>query len=114
MRLAFDALVVVGRSADLKAMAWRNWASPRAGTVETNEFLQTNCPNVSPPATFAGPYTVYAAPRVGLVRGRRCAVRSVQEVPRRLSVIPWAHFVEPEAGAVGLNRSKRKNAHPYD
>ena len=121
-RIAFDRiLVAVGRVANLKGYGLEELGIKVSKTVEVNEFLQTNVPNIYACGDVAGPYQFthtaahmawYAsvnalfAPLLGL-RGGKFKVD--------YSVIPWATFTEPEVARVGLNEldAKEKNI-PYE
>jgi pyruvate/2-oxoglutarate dehydrogenase complex dihydrolipoamide dehydrogenase (E3) component len=120
--IAFDKiLVAVGRIANLKGFGLEELGVKVGKTVEVNEFLQTNFPNIYACGDVAGPYQFthtaahmawYAsvnalfAPLLGL-RGGKFKVD--------YSVIPWATFTEPEVARVGLNEldAKEKNI-PYE
>lgn len=117
-RIAFDQiLVAVGRAARLKGFGLEELGVKTGKTIEVNEFLQTNIPNIYACGDVAGPYQFthtashmawYAAvnslfePLLGL-RGGKFKVD--------YSVIPWATFTEPEVARVGLNEleAKEKN-----
>lgn len=121
-RIPFDQiLVAVGRAANLKGFGLEELGVKVGKTVEVNEFLQTNFPNIYACGDVAGPYQFthtaahmawYAsvnalfAPLLGL-RGGKFKVD--------YSVIPWATFTEPEVARVGLNEldAKEKNI-PYE
>ena len=121
-RIAFDQiLVAVGRVANLRGYGLEELGIKVGKTVEVNEFLQTNFPNIYACGDVAGPYQFthtaahmawYAsvnalfAPLLGL-RGGKFKVD--------YSVIPWATFTEPEVARVGLNEldAKEKNI-PYE
>ncbi|MGH8541617.1 MAG: dihydrolipoyl dehydrogenase family protein, partial [Stenotrophobium sp.] len=121
-RIPFDEiLVAVGRAANLKGYGLEELGVKTGKTVEVNEFLQTNFPNIYACGDVAGPYQFthtaahmawYAsvnalfAPLLGL-RGGKFKVD--------YSVIPWATFTEPEVARVGLNEqdAKEKNI-PYE
>ncbi len=109
-RVGFDQiLVAVGRSARLTGYGLETLGVKCGKSVEVNEFLQTNFPNIWACGDVAGPYQFthtaahmawYAAvnslfaPLLAL-RGGRFKVD--------YSVIPWATFTEPEVARVGLN-----------
>ena len=117
VRIAFDAvLVAVGRSANLKGFGLEELGIPAGKTVETNEFLQTNFPNIYAAGDVAGPFqfTHTAAHQAWYA-----AVNSLFDPFRKFradySVIPAATFIEPEVARVGLNEleAKEKNL-PYE
>lgn len=114
-RIPFDQIVVaVGRTANLTGFGLEELGVKTGKTVEVNEFLQTNFPNIYACGDVAGPYQFthtaahmawYAsvnalfAPVLGL-RGGKFKVD--------YSVIPWATFTEPEVARVGLNELEAK------
>jgi pyruvate/2-oxoglutarate dehydrogenase complex dihydrolipoamide dehydrogenase (E3) component len=57
VRIPFDAvLVAVGRVANLKGFGLEALGIPTGRTVDTNEFLQTNYPNIYAAGDVAGPF----------------------------------------------------------
>jgi pyruvate/2-oxoglutarate dehydrogenase complex dihydrolipoamide dehydrogenase (E3) component len=110
LRIPFDAvLVAVGRVANLKGYGLEELGIAADRTIETNEFLQTNYPNIYAAGDVTGPYqfTHTAAHQAWYA-----AVNSLFDPFRKFradySVIPWAIFVEPEVACVGLNESEAK------
>jgi pyruvate/2-oxoglutarate dehydrogenase complex dihydrolipoamide dehydrogenase (E3) component len=116
--IAFDAiLVAVGRAARLKGYGLEALGVKCGKTLEVNEFLQTNFPNIFAAGDVAGPYQFthtashmawYAA--VNSLFGPLLALRGgLFKVDYR--VIPWATFTEPEVARVGLNEieAREKN-----
>ena len=74
------------------------------GTIEVNEFLQSNIPTIYACGDVAGPYQFT---HVGAHQAWYASVNSLFGIIRRFkadySVIPWATFIEPEVARVGLN-----------
>ena len=116
MRIPFDALLVaVGRTANLNGYGLEELGIPPAAHsgqwLPADEFpehlCRRRCRRSLPVHPYGGPS--------GLVRRRQRAFRPTQEVPRRLSVIPWATFVDPEVARVGLNEIEAKErGTPYE
>jgi pyruvate/2-oxoglutarate dehydrogenase complex dihydrolipoamide dehydrogenase (E3) component/uncharacterized membrane protein YdjX (TVP38/TMEM64 family) len=112
VRVAFDALLcALGRAPNTGGYGLEELGIPttRAGTIETNEYLQTLYPNVYACGDVAGPYQFthvashqawYAA--VNALFGRWWKLRV------DYSVIPWATFTDPEVARVGLNELEAK------
>lgn len=115
-RIAFgQILVAVGRAARLKGYGLEKLGVKTGRTLEVNELLQTNFPNVYACGDVAGPYQFthtaghmawYAAVNalfggVLWLRGGRFKVD--------YSVVPWCTFTEPEVARVGLNESEAKD-----
>ncbi len=108
--IPFDQiLVAVGRFANtqglgLEALGVR---TTDRGTVEVNEYLQTNIPNIYACGDVAGPYqfTHTAAHQAWYV-----AVNSLFGALKKFKVdyrvIPWATFTDPEVARVGINEQE--------
>jgi pyruvate/2-oxoglutarate dehydrogenase complex dihydrolipoamide dehydrogenase (E3) component len=121
-RIPFDQiLVAVGRAARLKGYGLEELGVKAAKTIEVNEFLQTNFPNIYACGDVAGPYQfTHTASHMAWY----CAVNSLFAplLPLRggkfkvdYSVIPWATFTEPEVARVGLNELEAKEKKiPYE
>ena len=110
--IPFDqVLVAVGRMANTTGFGLEELAvrvSDRR-TVEANEFLQTNFPNIYVCGDVTGPYqfTHTAAHQAWYA-----TVNALFGVFRKFkvdySVIPFATFTDPEVGRVGLNELEAK------
>lgn len=113
--LVFDEiLVAVGRSARLKGYGLEALGVKTGRTLEVNEFLQTNFPNIYACGDVAGPYQFthtaahmawYAA--VNALFSPLLWLRGGQ-FKVDYSVIPWATFTAPEVARVGLNETDAK------
>ncbi len=112
VRIEFDqVLVAVGRAANTSGFGLEELGvelSPRR-TVEVNEFLQTNFPNIYACGDVAGPYQfTHTAGH----QAWYAAVNSLFGMFRRFkvdySVIPFATFTTPEVARVGLNEQEAK------
>ncbi len=104
-RIAFDVLLcAVGRVARLQGFGLEELGIATQRTVATNEYLQTQFPNVLAAGDVAGPYqfTHTAAHQAWYA-----AVNGLFGMFRRFkadySVIPWCTFIDPEVARVGLN-----------
>ena len=117
VRIPFDAvLVAVGRSANLKGFGLEELGIPTGRTVETNEFLQTNYPNIYAAGDVAGPFQfTHTAAHQAWYAAVNALFDPFKKFKADYSVIPWATFVEPEVARVGLNEleAKEKNI-PYE
>jgi len=88
----------------------------KQGTIEANEFLRTNYPNIYVCGDVTGPYqfTHTAAHQAWYV-----AVNALFSPFKKFrvdySVIPWATYTDPEVARVGLNEltAKQQNI-PYE
>lgn len=117
VRIPFDAvLVAVGRAANLKGFGLEELGIPTGKTVETNEFLQTNYPNIYAAGDVAGPFQfTHTAAHQAWYAAVNALFDPIKKFKADYSVIPWATFVEPEVARVGLNEldAKEKNI-PYE
>ncbi|WP_293371068.1 FAD-dependent oxidoreductase [Nevskia sp.] len=114
-RVAFDAiLVAVGRAARLTGYGLETLGVRSGRTIEVNEFLQTNFPNIYAVGDVAGPFQFthtashmawYAA--VNSLFGPLLALRG-GKFKVDYSVIPWATFIEPEVARVGLSETEAR------
>jgi dihydrolipoamide dehydrogenase len=111
-RLAYDVvLLALGRSANVAGYGLEDLqvGLTKGKTVEVNEFLQTNYPNIYAAGDVAGPYQfTHTASHMAWY----AAVNSLFGVFKRFavdySVIPWATFTDPEVARVGLNEQEAK------
>ena len=110
VRIPFDAvLVAVGRVANLKGYGLEELGVPATRTVDTNEFLQTNYPNIYACGDVAGPYQfTHTAAHQAWYAAVNALFDPFRKFRADYSVIPWATFVEPEVARVGLNETDAK------
>ncbi len=110
VRIEFDqVLVAVGRAANTTGFGLEELGVElsQRRTIEVNEFLQTNFPNIYACGDVAGPYQfTHTAGH----QAWYAAVNSLFGVFRRFkvdySVIPFATFTNPEVARVGLNEQE--------
>ena len=117
VRIPFDAvLVAVGRAANLKGFGLEELDIPTGKTVETNEFLQTNYPNIYAAGDVAGPFQfTHTAAHQAWYAAVNALFDPIKKFKADYSVIPWATFVEPEVARVGLNELDAKEKKiPYE
>ncbi|MDT8383488.1 MAG: FAD-dependent oxidoreductase [Gammaproteobacteria bacterium] len=107
VRIEFDQLLIaLGRKANVQGFGLEALGIRLApgGTIEADEFLRTNYPNIFVCGDVTGPYqfTHTAAHQAWYA-----AVNALFQPLRRFrvdySVIPWATFTDPEVARVGLN-----------
>jgi pyruvate/2-oxoglutarate dehydrogenase complex dihydrolipoamide dehydrogenase (E3) component/uncharacterized membrane protein YdjX (TVP38/TMEM64 family) len=110
VRIPFDGLLVaVGRAASLKGFGLEELGIPTGRTVETNEFLQTNYPNIYAAGDVAGPFQfTHTAAHQAWYAAVNALFDPLKKFTADYSVIPWATFVEPEVARVGLNEIEAK------
>ncbi|MDE0308536.1 MAG: FAD-dependent oxidoreductase [Acidiferrobacterales bacterium] len=112
VRIEFDVLLIaVGRRARVKGFGLEELGIDLSdhGTIEVNEFLETNIPNIYAIGDVAGPYQFT---HFGSYQATSAASNALLRpfFRRRIdySVIPWATFTEPEVARVGLNEQEAK------
>ncbi|MCM2287962.1 MAG: FAD-dependent oxidoreductase [Sulfuritalea sp.] len=110
VRIPFDAvLVAVGRVANLKGYGLEEVGVATSRTVDTNDFLQTNYPNIYAAGDVAGPYQfTHTAAHQAWYAAVNALFDPFKKFKADYSVIPWATFVEPEVARVGLNETEAK------
>ena len=110
VRIPFDAvLVAVGRVANLKGYGLEDIGVAATRTVEVNEFLQTNYPNIYAAGDVAGPFQfTHTAAHQAWYAAVNALFDPLKKFKADYSVIPWATFVEPEVARVGLNEQEAK------
>ncbi|MBI5108806.1 MAG: FAD-dependent oxidoreductase [Rhodocyclales bacterium] len=110
VRIPFDAvLVAVGRVANLKGYGLEDIGVSTTRTVDTNDFLQTNYPNIYAAGDVAGPYQfTHTAAHQAWYAAVNALFDPFKKFRADYSVIPWATFVEPEVARVGLNETEAK------
>ena len=110
VRIPFDAvLVAVGRVANLKGYGLEDLGIAATRTVATNEFLQTNYPNIYAAGDVAGPFQfTHTAAHQAWYAAVNALFDPFKKFKADYRVIPWATFVEPEVARVGLNEQEAK------
>ncbi|PKO33574.1 MAG: pyridine nucleotide-disulfide oxidoreductase [Betaproteobacteria bacterium HGW-Betaproteobacteria-7] len=117
VHIPFDGLLVaVGRAANLKGFGLEELGIPTGRTVETNEFLQTNYPNIYAAGDVAGPFQfTHTAAHQAWYAAVNALFDPLKKFKADYSVIPWATFVEPEVARVGLNEIEaQEKGIPYE
>jgi pyruvate/2-oxoglutarate dehydrogenase complex dihydrolipoamide dehydrogenase (E3) component len=110
LRVPFDVLLcAVGRVARLQGFGLEELGVPVQRTITTNEYLQTNFPNILAAGDVAGPlqFTHTAAHQAWYA-----AVNGLFGMFRKFkadySVVPWCTFIDPEVARVGLNEQEAR------
>lgn len=119
IKLPFDEIIVaVGRKANTTGFGLEELGVKLSdrGTVATNEFLQTNFPNIYAVGDVAGPYQFT---HVAAHQAWYAAVNALFGMFRKFKadyrVIPWATFTDPEVARVGLNETDARQQNiPYE
>lgn len=112
VQIDFDqVLVAVGRKANVSGFGLENLGVElrKNGTIEANDFLQTNFPNIYVCGDVTGPFqlTHTAAHQAWF-----CAVNGLfgrfKKFKVDYSVIPWVTYTDPEVATVGKNETQLK------
>jgi pyruvate/2-oxoglutarate dehydrogenase complex dihydrolipoamide dehydrogenase (E3) component/uncharacterized membrane protein YdjX (TVP38/TMEM64 family) len=108
--IEFDVLLcAVGRSARLKGFGLEELGIPVNRTVQVNEYLETNYPNILAAGDVAGPYQfTHTAAHQAWYASVNALFGFAKKFKADYSVIPWATFIDPEVARVGLNEQEAK------
>jgi pyruvate/2-oxoglutarate dehydrogenase complex dihydrolipoamide dehydrogenase (E3) component/uncharacterized membrane protein YdjX (TVP38/TMEM64 family) len=103
--IEFDVLLcAVGRSARLAGFGLEELGIPVNRTVQVNEYLETNYPNILAAGDVAGPFQfTHTAAHQAWYASVNGLFGSFKKFKADYSVIPWATFIDPEVARVGLN-----------
>lgn len=119
VEIEFDEiLIAVGRKANIKGFGAQELGIRlrENQTIEANEYLQTNFPNIYVCGDVTGPFQLT---HTASHQAWYCAVNGLFGKLKKFkvdySVIPWATYSDPEVASVGLNeqRAKREGI-PYE
>ena len=106
-KLPFDELIVaVGRKPNTKGFGLEELGIHirRNGTIETNDYLQTEFPNIYAVGDVTGPYQfTHTAAHQAWFAAVNALFGVVKKFRADYRVIPWATFTDPEVARVGLN-----------
>ncbi len=110
VRVAFDALLVaVGRTANIKGFGLEEMGvqvTPR-GTIEADDFLRTNFPNIFCSGDVTGPFQfTHTAAHQSWYAAVNALFGKFKKFRVDYSVIPWSTFVDPEVARVGLKEKE--------
>ncbi|MEJ1296147.1 MAG: FAD-dependent oxidoreductase [Candidatus Sedimenticola sp. (ex Thyasira tokunagai)] len=107
VELEFDqVLVAVGRMANIQGFGLEELGVDisQRRTVEANDFLQTNFPNIYVCGDVAGPYQfTHTAAHQAWYASVNALFGMFRKFRVDYSVIPFATFTDPEVARVGLN-----------
>jgi pyruvate/2-oxoglutarate dehydrogenase complex dihydrolipoamide dehydrogenase (E3) component/uncharacterized membrane protein YdjX (TVP38/TMEM64 family) len=108
--IEFDALLcAVGRSARLKGFGLEDIGVVVNRTVQVNEYLETNFPNILAAGDVAGPYQfTHTAAHQAWYAAVNALFGFAKKFKADYSVIPWATFIDPEVARVGINEQEAK------
>ncbi|HYN62905.1 MAG TPA: FAD-dependent oxidoreductase, partial [Rubrivivax sp.] len=109
-RIAFDVLLcAVGRVARLQGFGLEELGIPVNRTVQVNEYLETNYPNILAAGDVAGPFQfTHAAAHQAWFAAVNGLFGTFKKFKADYSVLPWCTFIDPEVARVGLNEQEAK------
>ncbi len=115
----FDAiLVAVGRVANARGLGLEELGVPLRpnGTIETDDRLRTNYPNIYATGDVAGPYQfTHTAAHQSWYAAVNALFGRLKTFAVDYRVIPWATFTDPEVARVGLNlQEAREQRIPFE
>ena len=112
VQIEFDTLLIaVGRRARISGFGIDQLGIELSSnrTIEINEFLETNFPNIYAVGDVAGPYQfTHFGAHQATSAATNALLRPFYRRRVDYSVIPWATFTEPEVARVGLNEQEAK------
>ena len=111
-RVEFDQLLIaLGRKANVTGFGMEELGVKltKRGTVEADELLRTNYPNIYVCGDVAGPYQfTHTAAHQAWYAAVNALFSPLKKFAVDYSVIPWATFTDPEVARVGLNELEAK------
>ncbi len=119
VRIDFDRIIVaLGRRARVQGFGLEELGVEiaRNGTIEHDDFMRTNYPNVYVCGDVAGPYQfTHVASHQAWYATVNALFSPLKEFRADYRVIPWATFTDPEVARVGLNELEAKERGiPYE
>lgn len=112
VEIEFDEIILaIGRKARTKGFGMEELGirlNPN-GTIETDEFLRTNFPNIFVCGDAAGPYQfTHTASHQAWYASVNSLFGIFKKFKADYSVIPWVTFTDPEVSHVGLSEMDAK------
>ena len=117
--IEFDELLVaVGRKANVTGFGLEELgvALTERGTIEVDDYLRTNYPNIFAVGDVAGPYQfTHAASHQAWHAAVNALFGTFRKFRVDYSALPWTTFLDPEVARVGLNeQDARAQGIPYE
>lgn len=113
-KLSFDQILfAVGRKANTSGFGIEKLGINlrKNGTIETNDFLQTNYPNIFACGDVTGPYQLT---HISGHQAWYCAVNALFGFLKKFKVdysaVPWCTYSDPQVATVGMNESMAKES----
>jgi dihydrolipoamide dehydrogenase len=104
-----EILIAVGRKPNTKGFGLKDIGVEltQRGTIETNQMLQTNFPNIFSAGDVAGPYQfTHTAAHQAWYASVNALFGNFKKYAVDYRVIPWATYTDPEVARVGLNEQE--------
>lgn len=119
LRIGFDkVLFALGRTANVNGFGLEDLDIKLhgRGTIEADELLRTNYPNIYVCGDVTGPYQfTHTAAHQAWYAAVNALFSPFKTFRVDYSVIPWATFIDPEVARVGLNEQEAKQKDiPYE
>jgi len=112
-KIEFDEiLLAIGRRANIKGFGAENIGLKisNRGTVEANEYLQTNYNNIFVCGDVVGPYQfTHTASHQAWYAAVNSLFSGIKKFKVDYRIIPWATFTSPEVAKVGLSEKEAKD-----
>lgn len=113
VELGFDlVLLALGRKASTKGFGLDELdiQLTKKGTIENDDFLRTNYPNIYVCGDVAGPYQfTHVAAHQAWYAAVNALFSPLKKFKVDYRVIPWATFTDPEVARVGLNEKEAQS-----
>jgi len=104
-----EILIALGRKANIEGFGAEDikiHMTPQ-GTIETDEYLRTNFPNIYACGDVVGPYQfTHVASHQAWYAAVNALFKPFKKYKVDYSIIPWATFTDPEVARVGLNEKE--------
>ncbi len=119
IQIEFDeVLVALGRKANVSGFGLEELGvqlTPR-GTIQANEYMQTNYPNIFVCGDVTGPYQfTHMAGYQGVKSSLNALFGWIKKFKVDYKVVPWTTFTDPEIARVGMNEKEATdNNIPFD
>ncbi len=112
VEIGFDQMLcALGRSPRVTGFGLEELGIPvaRNRTIEVNEFLETNYPNIYACGDVTGPYQfTHTAAHMAWFASVNALFGRFKRFRVDYSVIPWCTFTSPEVARVGINEQEAK------
>lgn len=113
-----EVLLALGRKANITGFGLEDLGVKisQRGTIEHDEFLRTNYPNIYVCGDVAGPYQfTHTAAHQAWYASVNALFSPLKKFKVDYRVIPWATFTDPEVARVGINEQEAREKHvPFE